>query len=1342
MRLSFVKNEMLPRTFGKMSASEQEKIKMKTRKIKFTTMLSATLFVMAAFLWLAPVVARAQIILKPGEIIYSRTFTPFDLNCSTTSVWAVGQDGSNDRLLFANANHPRISPNGRFIMFNRGTFVGFCAPFSGTEIWTRELATGRESFIAIASTGALHFSSFFTPETNRADSQIIFDSSGSVCRINMDGTNRVCNVMGLGGINNFAYPTVRGDDYLGIVSNLTTQGQGIDGFYTFNYNLTNPVKMPNTDRFDRSPTWSNDGQTIAYGLHTINRSNPYFFSELFKINPDGSNKTQLTFVNPPNAEGFSHGMAWAANEFIYNAAKINGVAGIYKIATDGSGNMSQIPTTAGNAPDWVGGIVPVYSEQQVALFGGGLTSGGIFSVLSTIGQGFAGQNSSGGTFNVRSGFWDYPASAAPSSNGILTFSSAAYSVGESGGAATVTVTRTAGSDGAVSVSYATSNGTATAGGDYTAASGTLNWDAGESVSKTFTVPILDDTILEGNETVNLILSNPTGGATLGTPNTATLTIIDNETCSYSISPTSQTIAATGGNANTSVTAASGCAWTAASNAAWLTITSGTSGTGNGIVNYSAAANSGAARTGTLTIAGQTLTVSQSSGSTTTPISVSIPTNLSASQNTTLNVPVNLSDTTGRGITSFDFRLTYDPAILTPLATPFDTVGTLSGAFEINVSNPSAGTLIVSGFGTAPLAGAGALLNFKFNTVGAAASCSALGLTNFGFNEGNPSSTITGGQACIALLTVSGAVTYAITTTAVPGVVLTAAGTPAVASAATNAGGTYTLNGFGTGSYTVTPSKTGDTNNALTSFDASQISKHLVQTVTLTPQQLAAADVSGNGTITSFDASLIAQTVLGIPNAGNAGTWRFTPVSRTYSNITVNHTSQDYTAILIGEVSGNWTPPNNFAEPEQVPSGAIPVSLPMRNVGVNSDFTAPVFVGDVTGLEISSFDFEVLYDPLVIEPHVRAVANADTMSSEFIVGANVIAPGKLRVSGFSSTNLAGSGILVNLNFRAAGETGASSDLNWNNFMFNEGRPVITRTNGRVSANALARRTPLDFDGDGRTDISVFRPSDRVWYLNQSTAGFSATQFGLSSDIITPADFDGDAKTDIGVWRGDPGNPDRSMFYYIRSSDNTFRFEQFGKDGDQPLVGDWDGDGKADPAVYREGVGGGQSFFYYRPSSQPGVDFITIHWGVTGDRPMHGDFDGDGKLDAAVFRSSDRIWYISQSSNGESRYENWGLASDTFVPADYDGDSKTDLAVFRPSTGFWHIRNSLTLTHTAFPFGVATDIPAPGDYDGDGRADLSVFRPSDGNWYRLNSSNVAFHAFRFGRDGDKPAPSAFY
>lgn len=120
------------------------------------------------------------------------------------------------------------------------------------------------------------------------------------------------------------------------------------------------------------------------------------------------------------------------------------------------------------------------------------------------------------------------AAAAGGPAGSIQLSGSGYSINENAGTVTITATRTGGSSGAVGISYATSNGTATAGSDYTAASGTLSWADGDTADKTFTVSITNDTAVESNETFNVTLSSPTGGATLGTPSSAVVTILDND----------------------------------------------------------------------------------------------------------------------------------------------------------------------------------------------------------------------------------------------------------------------------------------------------------------------------------------------------------------------------------------------------------------------------------------------------------------------------------------------------------------------------------------------------------------------------------------------------------------------------------------------------------------------------------------------------------------------------------------------------------------------------------------------------------------------------------------------
>jgi hypothetical protein len=283
-------------------------------------------------------------------------------------------------------------------------------------------------------------------------------------------------------------------------------------------------------------------------------------------------------------------------------------------------------------------------------------------------------------------------------------------------------------------------------------------------------------------------------------------------------------------------------------------------------------------------------------------------------------------------------------------------------------------------------------------------------------------------------------------------------------------------------------------------------------------------------------------------------------------------------------------------------------------------------------------------------------------------------------------------------------------------------------------------PFDFDADGRTDYAVFRPSNAVWYIQRSTSGSLAAQFGLATDRLTPADFDGDGKTDLAVWRGTVnGDANRSYFYILRSSDNAFQAIQFGRDGDDPrVVGDWDGDGSADLAVYRNGAtGGGQSFFFYRPSAQTGVDFTTVYWGAGGDEPVRGDFDGDRKMDAATFRPSNATWYILQSSNNQIRYAQWGLASDKRTTGDFDADGKTDLTVFR--NGQWSVLQSSNNQPRYQQWGAASDRLVAGDYDGDGRTDFAVFR--DNSFYVLRSGANQFAAFQFGLSGDVPVASAF-
>ena len=258
--------------------------------------------------------------------------------------------------------------------------------------------------------------------------------------------------------------------------------------------------------------------------------------------------------------------------------------------------------------------------------------------------------------------------------------------------------------------------------------------------------------------------------------------------------------------------------------------------------------------------------------------------------------------------------------------------------------------------------------------------------------------------------------------------------------------------------------------------------------------------------------------------------------------------------------------------------------------------------------------------------------------------------------------------------------------------------------------------FDFDGDGRADISVYR--NGTWYLQQSTAGFGAAQFGLANDKLAPADYDADGKTDIAVFRD-------GVWYVIQSSNAQIFSVQFGLAGDVPVPADYDGDGRAELAVFR----GGTWFLYNLANSQAS----TVGFGLAGDKPTQADYDGDGRTDFAVFRSG--VWYLQRSTLGFGAVQ-FGVSTDVPVTGDYDGDGKADLAVFR--SGQWHILANFQ-NYSVANFGISTDIPATADYDGDGKTDLAVFR--SGIWYVLQSTNAQAFVFQFGLSDDKPVPAAF-
>lgn len=340
-----------------------------------------------------------------------------------------------------------------------------------------------------------------------------------------------------------------------------------------------------------------------------------------------------------------------------------------------------------------------------------------------------------------------------------------------------------------------------------------------------------------------------------------------------------------------------------------------------------------------------------------------------------------------------------------------------------------------------------------------------------------------------------------------------------------------------------------------------------------------------------------------------------------------------------------------------------------------------------------------------------------------------------------------------------KTGGCTDSDNNNADFDVvSAPVPRNTTSALTpcGASVTADAPVDFNGDGRTDYAVVRnvgggANGQVnWFynLNNSAAPTVGFAWGLATDTFIPEDFDNDNKDDIAVWRS--GAATVAAFYIYNSATSTVRVETFGQTGDDPtVVDDYNNDGSADLAVYRPGASAGlQSTWFYRAVANGPTTYIP--WGVNGDYPAPGDYDGNGSADFVVQRSNGAGQgnYWTLLSTGTTSITTFGTPTDFVVPGDYDGDGKTDIATVRIVSGSlqWQWLSSLNGSIQYRTFGLAADIPTQGDYDGDGKVDVAVWRPSitanASAFYSLNSTNGAATIFAFGANGDYPPANYNY
>ena len=238
---------------------------------------------------------------------------------------------------------------------------------------------------------------------------------------------------------------------------------------------------------------------------------------------------------------------------------------------------------------------------------------------------------------------------------------------------------------------------------------------------------------------------------------------------------------------------------------------------------------------------------------------------------------------------------------------------------------------------------------------------------------------------------------------------------------------------------------------------------------------------------------------------------------------------------------------------------------------------------------------------------------------------------------------------------------------------------------------------DYNGDGRADIAVFRPSSGLWAVR----GLGRTYFGTTGDIPVSGDYDGDGVTDVSIFRPSSG------LWAVKEITRLY----FGGSNDLPVPGDYDGDGSCDIALFG------------RQSGQWRIRGISvIYYGAPGDLPAPADYNGDGSADITVFRPATGLWAVHDFTRCY-----FGRSGDIPVPGVFQwyGAAKTaapfrnQLAVFRPATGLWAIRGV-----TRFYYGNQEYTPLIADLDGNSLDDTIVFNPSSALWAGRGVTRVYF------------------
>ena len=331
------------------------------------------------------------------------------------------------------------------------------------------------------------------------------------------------------------------------------------------------------------------------------------------------------------------------------------------------------------------------------------------------------------------------------------------------------------------------------------------------------------------------------------------------------------------------------------------------------------------------------------------------------QGAIVQIPINAANV--NGLAAASLTVTFDAAVLSARAA---TTGSLTPGWGMvaNTTTPGQVRLSMASTGGA-MAGSGVLAYIEFEVTGTAGRAAPLTLANVSLNDGAiPVDTATGSFAVNAVYSVAGTVRFWNGDAGVPGVALTLTGDRLYAGLS-DAAGAYTVSGARSDDYTLTPSKS-DGANGISAYDASLALQHDAGLITLAGYPFTAGDVNQSGAVTSMDAFYILQKavdLITLPFPGAGIVWAFAPGSRDYTNLGANQTGQDFTTVLLGDISGNWSA-SLVAASMETPAGAPSLYLRGGRPDAAGFVTATLYL-DSSETPVYSLDLILGYDASTI-----------------------------------------------------------------------------------------------------------------------------------------------------------------------------------------------------------------------------------------------------------------------------------------------------------------------------------------------------------------------------------------